>query len=91
MQEKTNPDDIVRRLRDHIRKQFQVPEDDGEFSDDINLFDYGYIDSFGAVELTSFVEKSFSIKVRQADLVAYPMNSIREIADFVSKRQKGEI
>ena len=58
---------------------------------DVHLFDYGYIDSFGAVELTSFVENKFSIKISNSDLVIHPLNTINEIAEFVFKRRGGEI
>lgn len=78
-------------LRQHIVTQYSIPADDSDFTDDVHLFDYGYIDSFGAVDLVSFVEKTFSITISQADLVAYPLNTINEIAGFVSLRQRGEL
>lgn len=84
-------DEINRHLRIFIRQHYQVPETDHEFTDDVHLFDYGYIDSFGAVELIAFVETTFAIKVQQSDLVAYPLNTIREIANFVVRRQLGEV
>jgi D-alanine--poly(phosphoribitol) ligase subunit 2 len=90
MQEAVTIDAIMERLRAFIRQQFEIPANDREFTDDVHLFDYGYIDSFGAVELTTFVESAFEIKVTPADLVACPLNSIREIASFVQKRRTGE-
>ncbi len=78
-------------LREFIRTRFSIPEGDADFNDDVHLFDYGYVDSFGAVELNSFVEKQFAITVGQSDLIAYPLNTIREISNFAEKRQNGEI
>jgi D-alanine--poly(phosphoribitol) ligase subunit 2 len=78
-------------LRQFIRTEFDVPADDREFNDDVHLFDYGYVDSFGAVKLTSFVEENFSVEVRPSDLIAHPMNTIREITGFVVRRHSGEI
>ena len=46
------PDKIMSALRSFIRQRFNVPEGDADFTDDVHLFDYGYIDSFGAIELT---------------------------------------
>jgi methoxymalonate biosynthesis acyl carrier protein len=86
-----NINEIMSKLRSYIRERFKVPENDPEFTDDVHLFDYGYVDSFGAVELTTFVEKRFSTEIRQTDLVAYPLNTIREIATFVMKRKAGEV
>ncbi len=84
-------DNVMRELRDFIRVRFQVPDNDPEFNDDVHLFDYGYVDSFGAVELNSFVEKEFSVKVTSSDLIVFPLNTIREIATFVVKRFNREI
>ena len=78
----------VETLRNFIRQRYNVPLDDADFSDDVHLFDYGYIDSFGAVDLIAFVESAFDIKISQSDLVAYPLNTIREIADFALQRRK---
>ena len=84
-------DEIMTELRQFIRQQYKVPDDDSEFTDDVHLFDYGYIDSFGAVDLNSFVKTKLGVEVTATDLVAYPLNTIREIATFVAKRKKGEL
>jgi acyl carrier protein len=84
-------DDALQKLGEFIRQRFEIGADDPEFCNDVHLFDYGYVDSFGAVELIAFVEKTFSIKIRQSDLVAYPLNTIREIGEFAVQRKRGEL
>ena len=81
--------DIVTELRNVIRTKFKIPESDCDFNDEVHLFDYGYIDSFGAVELTTFVKTRFAIEVTESDMVVCPLNSIKEIAAFVACKQKG--
>jgi D-alanine--poly(phosphoribitol) ligase subunit 2 len=83
--------EVLQRLDRFIRDHFNIPESDPDFDYDVHLFDYGYIDSFGAVELTNFVEEAFLIKINESDLIAYPLNTIREISTFVLSRQKGEV
>jgi D-alanine--poly(phosphoribitol) ligase subunit 2 len=78
-------------LERFIRERFGVDEDDAEFHSEVHLFDYGYVDSFGAVELTNFVESTFKIEVKDSDFVVHPLNTITEIAAFVLKRRSGEI
>ena len=46
---------------------------------------------FGAVELISFIESRFSVRLTNSDWAASPMNTIREISSFVAKRHKGEL
>lgn len=82
----TKLDNIMTELRTFIRAHFKVPENDGDFNDEVHLFDYGYIDSFGAVELNTFVEEKFAIKISQSDLIAYPLNTVREISTFIFNR-----
>ena len=82
---------IAHQLRSFIQERFNVPGGDPDFSDDVHLFDYGYVDSFGAVELNSYVEKTFAIKVAPSDLIAFPLNTISEIATFIARRQAAEI
>jgi len=84
-------DQVAAELRAFIKSHFKVPDSDRDFTDEVHLFDYGYIDSFGAVELTSFLEQAFSVKVTESDLITFPLNSIREISTFVVKRKAGEL
>jgi methoxymalonate biosynthesis acyl carrier protein len=84
-------EEIKKALHDYIVERYTVGADDASFNDDVHLFDYGYVDSFGAVDLINFVEKSFQVTVSQGDLVAYPLDTITQIATFVSLRQKGEL
>jgi D-alanine--poly(phosphoribitol) ligase subunit 2 len=83
--------ETVSRLRGFIRQRFGIPESDPEFTDDVDLFNYGYVDSFGAVDLNAFIEEEFSLRLSEADLVTVPLNTIREISTFVARRQKGEL
>ena len=84
-------EEITKTLRDYIVERYAIPASDADFTDDVHLFDYGYVDSFGAVDLVSFVQETFGITISQGDLIAYPMNTINEIAAFTSLRQRGEL
>ena len=84
-------EEIKTQLRNYIRERYEVPEGDEDFNDEVHLFDYGYVDSFGAVDLIRFVESAFGVTVGQSDLVAYPLNTINEIADFVVIRSEGSV
>ena len=82
---------VMNDLREFIRKTFEVPATDTDFTDDVHLFDYGYIDSFGAVELTTFVQTHFGVPINDRDLIIHPLNTLRQIAEFAVKRKKGEV
>lgn len=82
---------IKSELRNYIRENYRVSQDDPDFTDNVHLYDYGYVDSFGSVQLKAFVESRFAVHFSEADLTAVPMNTVEQIAGFVAKRTKGEI
>lgn len=77
-------EEIISELDAFVREQFGVEADDEDYSTDVNLFDYGYVDSMGATEIILFAEERFGIHITQKDVTLYPMNSVREIAEVIS-------
>jgi len=84
-------EEIAKTLRDYIVAHYAIAAGDPDFTDNVHLFDYGYVDSFGAVDLVNFVQQTFGMKISQSDMIAYPLNTINEIATFASLRQRGEL
>ncbi len=81
-------DEIIEILSRYICEQFDIG-DDPDFTPEVNLFDYGFVDSLGATEILLFVEDKWNIEITQKDLTLYPMNSVREIAEVVASKLKG--
>ena len=82
-------EDILKRINDYVCQTCEI-EDDPDYDVDTHLFDAGYLDSLGAVELVLFVEKEFGIEIPQKDIVMYPMNTVREIAAVVEQKRAGK-
>jgi methoxymalonate biosynthesis acyl carrier protein len=80
--------EVMSELRVFIRQEFKVKESDADFNDDVHLFDYGYVDSFGAVSILTFIESRFGVRVSDTDLTVHPLNTVREIATLVQGRLK---
>ena len=76
---------IEEKIENYIRETFDIG-DDPEFSNDIHLFDSGFVDSLGAVDIVMFVENEFNIKITQKDITLYPMNTVNEIAAVVKSK-----
>jgi D-alanine--poly(phosphoribitol) ligase subunit 2 len=56
---------------------------DPDYTMDVNLFDYGFLDSMGATEVIMWLEETYNIEISQKDIILYPMDTIEEIADVV--------
>jgi len=78
--------ELLEELEAHIRNRYEIEEDDDEFTPDVHLFDYGYVDSIGATALIAHIEKTYGIQVTNQDLMLYPLNTVREIAQFIHNK-----
>lgn len=76
--------DVFRKLVDFITHNFMVEED--EIDMDESLIDQGIIDSFGLVEITAFIQKTFGVTVRDEDMTREAFGSTHKMARFVSAR-----
>lgn len=79
-------EEIVKELEEHIRTRYEIDPDDDDFSTDVHLFDYGFIDSIGAAALIVHIEKKYGFEVTNQDLMLYPLNTINEIASYIDQK-----
>lgn len=76
---------VTETISEFIREKFDIG-DDPDFTNDVHLFNEGFVDSFGAVEIIHFVEETFGIEITQRDITLYPMNTVSEIAEVVESK-----
>lgn len=76
-------DEIAARIENFVRTEFRVPERDRHFSRDAELFELGFVDSTGAVELISFVESTFDIKLDDEHLFSPDFTTINGISRLI--------
>jgi acyl carrier protein len=80
----TTDEKIIReKIRAFILSSIHVPD----LADDDNLFESGIVNSLFAVQLMTFIEKSFSIEVGPDDLDIVNFKSIEAAAGFVLRKQ----
>lgn len=78
--------DIRGRVREFVRSNFYVPSADA-LTDDTSLFEGGYVDSTGVLELIAFIESGFGVTVADAETVPENLDSIARIARFVERKR----
>ena len=57
-----------------------------ELKDNDSFLESGIIDSTGVLELVTFVEEGFGIKVQDSDLIPDNLDSIEKLTAFVQRR-----
>ena len=76
---------VTETITEFIREKFDIG-DDPDFTTDVHLFNEGFVDSFGAVEIINFVEETYDIEITQKDITLYPMNTVEELAEVVESK-----
>lgn len=76
---------VTETINEFIREKFDIG-DDPDFTNDVHLFNEGFVDSFGAVEIIHFVEENYGIEITQKDITLFPMNTVEEIAAVVESK-----
>ena len=77
---------VAETISEFIKEKFDIG-DDPDFTNDVHLFNEGFVDSFGAVGIIHFVEETYGISITQKDITLFPMNTVNEIAAVVESKQ----
>ena len=75
-------DELFRIIRDN----FIAGRSDVELGFEDSLIEGGVIDSTGVLELVTFIEERFGIKVEDEELVPENLDSIKNLLDFLHRK-----
>jgi len=79
--------DIRAVLREFIGENFWVKDGVG---DDVSLLESGILDSTGVIEVVSFMESKFGFAVADDEIVPENLETIAQMAAFVSRRLQAQ-
>ena len=79
--------DIRAVLREFIGANFWVKDGVG---DDVSLLESGILDSTGVIEVVSFMESKFGFAVADDEIVPENLETIAQMAAFVSRRLQAQ-
>jgi acyl carrier protein len=79
---------IETELRKYILDKLLFGRTEAELSGDASFLESGIIDSTGVLELVSFLEEQFHVKVEDEDLIPANLDSINAITRFVESKRK---
>lgn len=81
--EVNGPEAVARDLERFVRERFQIADDEHSFTREVNLWEEGYVDSLGVVEVIAFVEKRFRVTLPNDIVFSPDFTSIDGIAHYV--------
>lgn len=78
----------VEKIRSFIFENFLFDASDDTLANDTSFLEQGIIDSTGVLELVEWLEETFEIKVDDTELVPENLDSVNNLAAFISKKIK---
>lgn len=78
--------EAAERLERFIRATFKVEANNPRFGRTVDLFEGGYVDSVGMVELLAFVEEELGVTLSDEDLLSDEFTTIDGMARLISVR-----
>jgi acyl carrier protein len=77
---------VPERVRQFIAENFYV-SDPSDLGDDVSLINSGLVDSTGMLEVISFLEGEFGIRVAEQETVPANLETIGRIVAFVDRKR----
>jgi len=74
-------------IRNFIVENFLFGNDD-DLTNETSFLDEGIIDSTGVLELVSFVEETYAIRIDDEDLIPENLDSINNVTKYIETKQK---
>lgn len=84
-----NEADIRKKLREFIKNNFLLGNDSNLIDDD-SFMGKGIVDSTGILEVVSFVEENFNMKIPDEDLMPENLDSINNLVKYVTARTSAQ-
>jgi len=79
--------DIKSQVRTYIFDNFIMAGDPGDLQDGDSFMERHILDSTGFIELITFLEEAFGIKVEDDDMVPENLDSLDKIENFLRKKK----
>jgi acyl carrier protein len=77
--------EVAERIEQYVRIQFRVAPRDTRFSRSLPLFEAGYVDSVGVVELLAFLGEEFGVNLSDGILMSDEFSTIDGMAAVICR------
>jgi acyl carrier protein len=80
-------EDVRKEIKDFIVETFLFGSEDEPFGDTDSFMERGIIDSTGILELTSFVEEKYGIKIEDDEMIPDNLDSLSNLVNFIARKK----
>jgi acyl carrier protein len=90
MRDVTPSTGVEDRIETFLRTRFTISPSDPSFGWNVNIYEQGYVDSVGVIELIAFLGQEFDVEVPEDDLLSDEFATVVGIARIVRRlREEG--
>lgn len=82
---------IEKQIKNFINDNFLYANNGEKLKNDQSFLKSGIIDSTGVLELISFVEDTFKIKIEDDELIPENLDSINNVNQFILRKKKEQL
>jgi len=80
--------DIKTQLREYIVENLLFGDTETQFADNDSFMEKGIIDSTGILEVITYIEEKFDIKVEDDEILPENLDSIDNLTNFINRKVK---
>ena len=73
-------------IKNFIIDNFVIDDNPDQLENDQSFLESGIIDSTGILELVSFIEEHYNIKIEDEELIPDNLDSVNNVVKFISKK-----
>ena len=84
-----NADDVKSTVRHYINENFMFGSNAVALADGDSFIERHVLDSTGFLELIGYLEETYSIKVRDSEMIPENLDSLENIAVYVARKRAG--
>lgn len=77
---------IKEGIREFIINNYLLGSKDIQLKDDDSFLEKGIIDSIGVIELTSFVQNKYDIKVKVTEIIPENFDTLNNLECYITKK-----
>jgi acyl carrier protein len=78
--------EIEDQVESFLRATFRIASDDPDFDRTVDLYEHGYVDSVGIVELVAWLEKTFGVAIPESDMLSDDFSTVEGLGRIVGGR-----
>ncbi|GAA1384295.1 hypothetical protein GCM10009613_14970 [Pseudonocardia kongjuensis] len=80
---------ITAEIEQFVCESFAIRADDPGFHRDVDVFEAGYVDSVGLVEILAFVDSRFAVEIAEDDLLSEEFSTLSGMGRIVHRTRAG--